>query len=154
MALSIDRQMEELNDLIRFDRDAIGAYDEAIQAIHHTELRDRLVHFRGDHERHITELSAVVLRLGGQPVDRPDFKGAVRKTLTKIAGLVGTETVLRAMKSNEELINRTYSRHAAMDFPRDVLDLVQRNFQDEQHHLAWIDQALRTRLWEQAPVHP
>jgi uncharacterized protein (TIGR02284 family) len=154
MALSTDKQIEELNELIRFDFDAIGAYNEAIAHVKEESITQPLVQFRGDHERHVSDLSAIVRRLGGQPVDRAGFKGVVRKTMTRIAGLVGTESVLMAMKSNENVLNKTYAHHAALDFPSDILDVIKRNYADEQRHLAWIEQALRTRLWEQTPAHP
>jgi uncharacterized protein (TIGR02284 family) len=155
MALSTQKIIEELNELIRFDFDAVGAYDEAIAHIHEAVVTEPLTRFRGDHERHIAELSAIVRRIGGKPVDKADFKGIVRKTMTKIAGAIGTEAALMAMKSNEDALNKAYAHHATMDFPKDILDVVQRNYADEQRHLAWIEQALRTRLWEQQPTtHP
>ena len=49
MALSIDKQIEELNELIRFDFDAIGAYNSAIADIKEMTIRDPLTQFRGDH---------------------------------------------------------------------------------------------------------
>ncbi len=154
MALSTDKMIEELNELIRFDYDAIGAYNEAIDHVHEMHVKDPLTRFRGDHERHVTELSAIVTRLGGKPVEKPGVKGIVRKTMTKIAGMMGTEPVLKAMKSNEEVLNKTYAHHASLDFPRDILDVIKRNFSDEQRHLAWVEQAINTRIWEQHPAHP
>src|SRR5258708_6065275 len=114
MALSTQKIIEELNELIRFDFDAVGVYTEAIDHIKETEVRDPLMRFRVDHERHISDLTAIVRRLGGKPVDKADLKGVLRKAMTRIAGLIGTETVLRAMKSNEEVLNKTYSHHAQM----------------------------------------
>jgi uncharacterized protein (TIGR02284 family) len=154
MALSVDQQIEELNELIRFDRDAIGAYTEAINAVHDARVRDPLARFRGDHERHVSELSALVRGLGGKPAGSPDIKGAARKLMTKIAGLVGEESVLKAMKSNEEAINKAYDHHVRMDFPDEILEVIKRNFQDEKRHLEWVEQALRNRIWEQAGAHP
>lgn len=154
MALSIEKQIDELNELIRFDHDAVGAYTEAIDAVHEPAIREPLTRFRGDHERHIADLSAVVRRLGGKAVERADLKGVLRKTMTKVAGLVGAETVLKAMKSNEEALNKAYNRHSALDYPNDVLELIKRNYEDEKRHLAWVEQALLTRLWERTPAHP
>jgi uncharacterized protein (TIGR02284 family) len=154
MALSTDKQIEELNELIRFDLDAIGAYTEAINATTNPQIADPLTRFRGDHQRHVTELSAVVRRLGGKPASSPDAKGMVRKTMTKIAGLVGEEAVLKAMKSNEEMLNKAYNQHATMDFPQDILDLINRNFSDEKRHLKWVEDSLRTRIWEQPGANP
>lgn len=154
MALTTEKMIEELNELIRFDYDAIGAYDEAIDSIKEAMINEPLQRFRGDHHRHVTELTAIVRRLGGKPVEKPGVKGVVRKTMTKVAGLVGIEATLKAMKSNEEVLNKTYQHHSQMDFPRDILDVIQRNFADEQRHLAWVEQTLNTRAWETTGAHP
>ncbi len=155
MALSTDKMIEELNELIRFDYDAIGAYNEAIDHVREMHVKDPLTRFRGDHERHVTELSAIVTRLGGKPVEKPGVKGIVRKTMTKVAGLMGTESVLKAMKSNEEVLNKTYAHHLSLDFPEDIKETIRNNYGDEQRHLAWIEQALQNRLWESGVgAHP
>jgi uncharacterized protein (TIGR02284 family) len=150
----MEKQIEELNELIQLDRDAVAAYTEAIKAVHEPAVVEPLTRFRADHERHIDELSALVRRVGGKPSEGVDLKGVARKTMTKVAGLAGVETVLRAMKSNEEATNKAYARHAAQEFPDDVLALIRRNFEDEKRHLAWVNEALRTRPWEQQPAQP
>lgn len=154
MAFSTDKIIEELNDLIRFDHDAIGAYDEAIDKCDEMVVKDQLTIFRGDHLRHVTDLSAVVRRLGGNPPESPGLRGLVRKTMTMMAGLVGTEACLKAMESNEQVLNKQYASRATAAFPQDILELISRNYADEQRHLAWVQMALRTRLWEQAPAQP
>jgi demethoxyubiquinone hydroxylase (CLK1/Coq7/Cat5 family) len=72
----------------------------------------------------------------------------MRKTMTKVAGLVGTEATLKAMRSNEEVLNKTYAHHLSLDFPAEIKNVIRQNYADEQRHLAWVEQALRTRLWE------
>ncbi|MDB4965938.1 MAG: hypothetical protein JWN44_1627 [Myxococcales bacterium] len=148
MALTTEKIIEELNELIRFDFDAVGAYNSAINDIKEVVVRDPLTQFRGDHERHITELSQIVTRLGGKPVDAPGLKGVIRKTMTKVAGLGGTELTLKAMRSNEEVLNKTYAHHLTLDFPDDVKEVIRRNYGDEQRHLAWVEQSLQNRIWE------
>lgn len=147
------RIVEELNEVLQIDIDAVGAYQTAIDAIHESEIKRQLLQFKSDHERHITDLNEIIKRSGGDPETRPDFRGFVRKSFTRVAGLVGTEATLRAMLSNEKLTNDVYGRHVRMGFPPDVLELLQRNFGDEQRHFAWIDDCLRQRLWEHQP-HP
>ena len=156
MALTTDKMIEELNELIRYDHDAIGAYNAAINDIHELAVRDPLIQFRGDHERHVVDLSAIVRRLGGTPVESPGLKGVVRKTMTKVAGLGGTELTLKAMRSNEEVLNKTYAHHLTLDFPDDIKEVIRQNYGDEQRHLAWVEQALQNRLWEStgATVNP
>jgi uncharacterized protein (TIGR02284 family) len=153
MALTIDKQIEELNELIRWDIDAVGAYNEAIDAAKEPTIRDPLTQFRKDHQRHIEELSQIVRRIGGKPVEKADLKGIVRKTMTKVAGLVGVESVLRAMKSNEEAVNKAYSHHLSFDWPRDIAEQIRRNFADEQRHLEWVVRTLEARSWEE-PTQP
>jgi uncharacterized protein (TIGR02284 family) len=153
--LSIDKQIEELNELIRFDHDAIGAYNAAIDDIKEIGIRNPLIQFRGDHERHVEVLTAIVIRLGGEPVEHAGIKGVMRKTMTKVAGLGGTEMTLKAMRSNEEVLNKAYSHHLSLDFPDEIREIIRHNYADEQRHLAWVEQALKTRLWESsAAVHP
>lgn len=153
MALTIEKTIEELSELIRFDLDAIGAYDTAIEGLKEAAARDPLIQFRGDHQRHVTELSAIVVRLGGTPPDRPDLKGLARKAMTKMAGVGGDELILKAMRSNEELLNKTYAHHFVLDFPDDIKETIRRNYMDEQRHLAWVESALQGRVWErQAPT--
>jgi uncharacterized protein (TIGR02284 family) len=155
MALTIDKQIEELNELIRFDFDAIGAYNSAIDDIKELAVREPLIRFRGDHERHVQNLSLIVSRLGGKPVTGPDIKGIVRKTMTKVAGLGGVELTLKAMKSNEEVLNKTYAHHLSLDWPDDVKQIIRSNYADEQRHLAWVVEALQTKMWEVASdAHP
>jgi uncharacterized protein (TIGR02284 family) len=156
MSLTTDKMIEELNELIRYDYDAIGAYNAAINDIKELEVRDPLIQFRGDHERHTVDLSAIVRRLGGKPVENLGLKGIVRKTMTVVAGLGGTELTLKAMRSNEEVLNKTYAHHLTLEFPEDIKDVIRRNYGDEQRHLAWIEQAIQNRLWESAgtTAHP
>ena len=79
---------------------------------------------------------------------RTHFDEVIRKTMTKAAGLGGTELTLKAMRSNEEVLNKTYAHHVALDFPDDIKEVIRGNYGDEQRHLAWIEQALQSRLWE------
>jgi uncharacterized protein (TIGR02284 family) len=155
MALTIDKQIEELNELIRIDFDAIGEYNSAIDDIEEIAVREPLIRFRGDHERHVQNLSQIVSRLGGKSVSGPDIQGLLRKTMTKVAGLGGVELTLKAMRSNEELLNKTYAHHLSLDFPDDVKQVIRANYADEQRHLAWVEHALQSRMWEIASdAHP
>jgi uncharacterized protein (TIGR02284 family) len=155
MALPTHQLIEELNDLIRLDRDAIGVYNEAIAKIEEPQIVARLTEFRSDHERHVAELSAIVRRFGGSPPESAGARGIVRKVLTKLAGLVGTEACLKAMESNEEVLNEQYSKRLALDLPVDVAASVERNYANEGHHLEWVKEALRTRSWEHtATIQP
>jgi uncharacterized protein (TIGR02284 family) len=142
------KMIEKLNDLIALDHDAVGAYQAAIERIDVEYLRMRLREFQADHERHIRELSDVVVRLGGTPRESPDVKGVILKGFTAVTSMMGTEAALKAMKGNEKLTNSRY--HAALQeaWSDDVRVLLHRNYSDEQRHLAFIEDALNARSWE------
>jgi len=141
---------KQLSELAQLDIDAIHAYDQAIKNIDVTSVREQLTQFKADHERHVRDLSDFIVRFGGQaPSFTPDFKGFLIQGFTGLRSITGTEGALKAMKSNEELTNRTYANALGKGFPVDVQALVQKNFEDEQRHLRAISQWLTLRVWEQ-----
>jgi uncharacterized protein (TIGR02284 family) len=148
------RMIERLNELVALDHDAVGAYEAAIDRINVEPLRLRLREFQGDHRRHIQELSRAVLSLGGTPREKPDLKGFLLKGFTAITSMMGVEAALKAMQGNEKLTNRTYERAMTESWSEDVRVIVERNLRDEQRHLAFIEDTLRTRSWEQTAAHP
>ncbi len=155
MAQDIAKIQEKLNDLIALDIDAVNAYEEAIKRMSVGFIQERLKQFQGDHQRHIRDLTAVVDRLGGKPRTKPDVKGFVIKGFTAVTSAMGDEGALKAMQSNEKLTNKTYKDALDFAWPDDVTVIIQRNFADEQRHLAFVEECLRTRAWEQQqPVQP
>lgn len=146
--------IEELNEVLQIDLDAVGAYQTAFDAIDVAEIKNQLLLFQRDHERHITDLEAIILRCGGKPRKGADWRGMVQRGFTKVAGLVGAEGTLKAMLSNEKVTNNVYAKHCQKAFPPDILAVLQRNYGDEQRHFSWIEICLRQRLWEHQPMQP
>jgi uncharacterized protein (TIGR02284 family) len=140
--------VENLNDLIKLDVDAIHAYDQSIAACTMDELKGRLTEFRADHDRHVRELSDCVRQFGGQPEIRRDLKGFLIGGFTAIVSQ-GDHSALVAMQTNEEVTNSYYRRALEMrDLSPEVRSLLEKNFADEQRHLQWIKDQLGLRVWE------
>lgn len=154
MAQDMKKMISHLNDLIALDHDAVGAYEASIKRIDVPFLQDRLREFQSDHLRHIQSLSDVVRRLGGTPRDRPDLKGVVLKGFTAVTSAMGNEAALRAMQGNEVLTNRTYRKALDEVWPEDIRAILEANLGDEQRHLAFIENALKSKSWEQHPTAP
>lgn len=156
MAVS-ENLINRLNDLLMLDHDAVDAYEQAISRINNTYAREKLREFQSDHRRHITDLTECIRDLGGAPQNRRDVKGFFIKGMTAIQSMMSDEMALKAMQTNENLTNSKY-RDALNDvsMPEEVADVVRRNYSDEQRHLAWINQALQQRIWEeeQPGAHP
>lgn len=139
-----------LRDLVHLDVDAIHAYEQAIKNIDVDHVRAQLERFKGDHERHITELSAAIVDLGGAaPTIRRDFKGFFIEGMTALRAAMGTEQSLRAMQTNEKLTNNQYDKASKMALPAHVDALIRRNLDDERRHLSYIEDAIARRAWEQ-----
>ncbi len=140
--------LDKLNDLIKIDVDAVHAYDQAISGCNMDELKRRLTEFRGDHDRHIRDLSECVRQLGGKPDVRRDWKGFFIEGFTAIVSQ-GDHSSLVAMQGNETLTNSSYHKALEMeDLSPDVRSLLERNYSDEQRHLSWIKDQLQARVWE------
>src|SRR4051812_36373993 len=79
----------ELNDLLQLDYDAVGAYTLALSALRDRNLRNTLISFRQDHERHIAELVERISARGGMPIRMRHFPTGIFKLLVQAAGLAG-----------------------------------------------------------------
>ena len=145
-----DDTIKRLKKLCQLDIDAARAYQQAIEKIDFAEIREQLIAFRADHERHIANLSEAVQRLGGEaPKRSPDVKGYLLEGFTALRSITGTEGALKAMRSNEKLTNKTYDDVLGEPgLMEDVRALVERNRDDERRHLAYIEGALEARAWE------
>jgi hypothetical protein len=138
----------ELSALVQLDVDAVLAYDRAIGAMGEGLVARELAAFKLDHQRHVLELSQLLLGMGiAPPQAKPDLKGSILGSMTGLRSRFGTEQALQAMRTNEQLTTTSYARALAKPFPEDVLAVVRRGDADERRHLAWIEKALDQRLW-------
>lgn len=141
----------ELKSLCRLDIDAFFAYTEALRHIDIPDVKKNVEGFRGDHERHIKDLSEEVRSLGEEPPGfSRDLKGYVLDVFTKVRSLTGTEGSLKALRSGEETTNKRYGEAVKHDFPERISGLINRNFKDEQRHLSYIEQAIKDQVWKKA----
>lgn len=141
--------IDKLNKLIQLDIDAAEAYKQALKNIDNKEVFDTINQFCLDHERHIVELTQAIRNLGGTAIERSqDMKGFLIEGFTAIRSATGTEGALKAMKMNEKLTNYQYNEAVGFDFPVEIKSLIQKNYADEQRHLAYIENALATKPWE------
>ncbi len=142
--------VKKVNSLIQLDIDAVHAYQQAIEHIDVTDVKNQLVQFKHDHENHVQNLSEVVRKLGGQPPEfSRDFKGFVIQGFTALRSVTGTEGALKAMKSNEELTNSSYDDALSWDVTTEVRNVIQKNRDDEKRHLRYIEQCIENCVWEQ-----
>jgi hypothetical protein len=135
----------ELNDLIQLDHDAVQAYSLAIAQTGDRLLRARLTEFRGDHERHIRDLGALVVSYGGRPASLPHIPTGLLKLGLQAAGFAGGDAgMLLSLQANESQAQEKYARHAAASAGRSpsVAKVLERHAEDEAKHYAWASDML------------
>lgn len=132
-----------LNDLLQLDHDAVGAYTLAIEQVQNEHSRQDLIRFRGDHQKHIADLTRLLRSHGGTPVPMPHIPSSGFKLAVQAAGGAGGDReILLAFKSNEGQVRDKYVRAAAESHPQDVAEVLQRNAADEEKHYRWVSEAL------------
>lgn len=134
---------DKLKPLIQLDIDAVSAYNQAIDQVKESDVREQLIEYRDDHERHIAVLSEVVQSYGESPPERSkDFKGFLIQGFTTLMGVGGTQAALQAMENNEKLTNKKYKEATGWDLDLQLKKIIAGNYDDEQKHLEYIQQKL------------
>jgi len=135
-----DTLVAELNDLLQLDHDAVNAYTIAIESLKNEGWRESLVRYRGDHQRHIEELTTHIRSMGGTPMELPHIPtGVFKSAVQAAAGAAGGDrAILLAFKSNEGQVRDKYWRAANAGHPAETSSLLRRNAHDEEVHYRWV----------------
>jgi rubrerythrin len=134
----------ELNDLLRLDFDAIGAYTMAIAQVESTTYRETLQGFLADHERHVRELTALVEAAGGTPAEGPHLSTGVFKLAVQAAGAAGRDrATILAFKANEGESVAKYRAAAERPHAENVAGVLRRAARDEEKHYEWAESRLK-----------
>jgi uncharacterized protein (TIGR02284 family) len=128
----------ELNDLLKLDHDAVQGYTVAIDNLESESLRETLRQYRGDHERHITELTNLIQANGGTPAESSHLTTGLLKLAVQQVGRAGGDRgILLAFEMNERQVRDKYARCAEQPHPPQVQAVLRRNAADEERHHAW-----------------
>ena len=144
--------LDSLEDLIKLDFDAIEAYEAAVKRVDDESLRNRLVEFMRDHERHTVNLGDEVRRLGGTPPTGPGMMRMLTEGSVLLGAMLEDRGVLKAMSKNEAVTNRAYEKALQAMGNHSARQVVEQNREDERRHKAWIDHQLEMRGGE--PIDP
>jgi rubrerythrin len=143
------KTMKTIRKMIQLDIDAVHAYEQALVKIDDREIKSQISAFRDDHRRHIDDLSDY-LRNHNETVPKMerDLKGFLIEGFTALRSATGTEGALKAMKSNEKITNSQYQDAIDEVELEDARVLLQKNYEDEKRHLAYIEQVLDSKEWQ------
>jgi rubrerythrin len=146
MAPALAEVLDGLNDLLRTDHDAVGAYDVAIERLEDRGHAEQILGFRRDHERHIRELNDLIAQLGGVPRNEPHATAPFRTALQSLGGLAGDRGLLVAFRTNELQVRSKYDLYAARanHWPVEVKRAIDRCAMDEERHYRWVADVLQS----------
>ena len=151
--MDTEKVIDSINRLIQLDVDAVEAYRQALKNIDFNDVYDKLNQFCMDHERHIDDLSQAVRQSGGEPIARTlDVKGFLIEGFTAIRSATGTEGALKAMKTNEKIVNNQYRSALNIEAPTAIKEIIERNYADEKRHLEYIASVLTSKPWEESGI--
>lgn len=133
-----------IKELLELDFAAVEAYEAAINRLETEDYKNHLRGFKSDHERHIRELSDLLRKHGEEvPQDLSSTKQWLTKGKVIMANLIGDDTILRAMLSNEGDTNTAYERmNERSDIWPDALEILRRGLDDERRHKEWLENTL------------
>jgi uncharacterized protein (TIGR02284 family) len=139
-----DDLMKKLTSLAQLDRDATSVYDEALKHVTDEDVRTTFTDFRDEHEHHVTEISAAVERMGGQPLDlKVDAMGHMADWFAAFRSMGGQTGALKAMHTAEKYHNSRYAETLTWSIgDKDLADTLARFYAEEQRHLAYVDAKL------------
>lgn len=141
---SESRLIAELNDLLQLDHDAVQAYTLAINGLRNNDHKRTLTEFRGDHERHIRELTSLIEAHGGVALQLAHIPtGGFKLAVQAVGNLGGDREILLAYKANERQVRDKYSRIADAQHPPDVSEILLRAAADERRHYKWAETVLQ-----------
>ena len=134
-----------VKDLIELEYDTVEAYEAALNRLDNESYKKKLQEFLGDHRRHIQEFSNLLRTHEEEAPTGPSVgKQWITKGKVVLASMVGDKTILSAMSSNEIDTNTAYERiQEFKDIWDDAHDLIDRAFEDEKRHKAWLDAEIK-----------
>ena len=133
-----------LKELVELEYAATEAYEAAVERLENPTYKTKLNEFKKDHERHIKEISALLEKNKHDVPEKP-LIGKQLLTIGKVvlANMVGDNTILQAMKSNEIDTNTAYERlNDHKDKWREASEFIKTGLQDERRHKAWLENTL------------
>ncbi|MBV9749791.1 MAG: DUF2383 domain-containing protein [Acetobacteraceae bacterium] len=131
-----------VEDLLLLEHDAIAAYEQTIERLENPSFKQQVAVFKGDHDRHVQELTQLAAAVGATPYQGGDAKQMLTTGKVALASMMGDSAILTAMRSNEEDTVTAYeraSRHT--EATPQAHAIFERAHADELRHREWMSNA-------------
>jgi rubrerythrin len=136
--------VRRLKTLRQLDHDAVHAYHRAIERVDVVAVRIALDSLRRDHERHVFELTRLLLDDGEPASDlRRSWKGLAREVRTAVRSVTGTRGALEAIHQIERKSVAALDDLLDEELPAGVRAMLEHDRDDEARHLRYLELALQ-----------
>jgi rubrerythrin len=128
-----------VENLLLLEHDAIAAYEQTIARLENQGYKQKIAEFKGDHDRHVQELTRLATAVGAKAYREGDAKQMLTTGKVALASIMGDSATLAAMRSNEEDTVTAYeraSRHA--EATPEARAFFERAHADEVRHRDWM----------------
>ena len=139
-----DPELDALAAIAQMDLEAALAYEAAAELIMPDPRSDTLLEFARDHRQHVRELVRMI------DAEEEDFLASISDSeqsvfvnLTSALGTLGIREALTALIGNEQFTNQTYMTALEIVADDELRAILDRNFGDEQRHVAWLTEQRR-----------
>jgi len=126
-------------ELMQLDMDARETYRISAERIQDPEAKRTLQEFMQDHERHVSDLTPIVQRMGGSLPREVDVERVQAKvTLNQMGGDRG---ILAGLRELEDGTNLAYEQGCADgEVDEGVRGVLEVGLADERRHRAWLEE--------------
>ncbi|HLV64412.1 MAG TPA: helix-hairpin-helix domain-containing protein [Polyangiaceae bacterium] len=132
-------EIRTLVALAQMDAEAAAAYEAAAELVFDDELKEALRAFGSDHARHVTDIGRCLDKLGeSTEFATPPPEESVFALLTSAVSALGPRAAVLSLVGNERFTNATYETALEFVSNPEARALLEKNFEDEQRHLAWL----------------
>jgi uncharacterized protein (TIGR02284 family) len=148
MAMSIDRVVSELNDLIETCRDGEEGFRHAADNVDDPDMKSLFESYSRQRGDFVRDLQAEVRRLGGDPEKRGSVAGTLHRGWINIRSAVSRRDVrdiVAECERGEDVAVSNYRDTLAKDLPEDVRSLVNDQYmeiQDAHDHISALQRSM------------
>jgi rubrerythrin len=130
---------ELVENLLLLEHDAIAAYEQTIARLENPSYKQKIAEFKGDHDRHVQELTRLATTVGAKAYREGDAKQMLTTGKVALASIMGDSATLAAMRSNEEDTVTAYERASGHpEATPEARALFERAHADELRHRDWM----------------
>ncbi len=105
-----EKNVDQLNSVLRGEISAVETYRQALEALEDSTYAQTIIECKRSHEERVAILTEEIRKLGGQPATSSGAWGSFAKLVEGGASALGEKTAIAALEEGEDHGNEDYER--------------------------------------------